>query len=274
MYESQLGLTDRPFAETTSPSVYVATRTHEVAKRRLRYALEHGCGPAVLFGPAGSGKTLLARQLASELAGAAVFVSFPALAPGELLAYLVEELGGATAAPTGSVAETAVSTHAAVRHLRARFAALAAHGERPLVVIDDAHLITNTETFDALRMLLNFATAGPADLSLLLLGAAELVVELPAGLADRLAARCLLGPLTEQESAAYVLGRLATAGAKSPLFTPPALIALHRFAAGIPRRLNRLADLALLIAYAQDQTIADEAMVAIAAREFQRDLAA
>jgi type II secretory pathway predicted ATPase ExeA len=274
VYESQLGLRDRPFAETTSPSGYVATRTHEAAKRRLRYALEHGCGPAVLFGPAGSGKTLLARQLASESTGPTVFVSFPALAPGELLAYLVEELGGATAAADSALVDTGVTIHASVRQLRARFAALAARGERPLVVIDDAHLITATETFDALHMLLNFATAGPPDLSLLLLGAAELVLALPAGLADRLAARCLLAPLTEPESATYVLGRLAAAGAQSPLFTPPALIALHRFAAGLPRRLNRLADLALLIAYAQDQSVADETMVAIAAREFQRDLAA
>jgi hypothetical protein len=41
----------------------------------------------------------------------------------------------------------------------------------------------------------------------------------------------------------------------------------------LARRLNRLADLALLIAYAQDLAIVDDAIVRVAAREFQRDAA-
>ncbi len=43
---------------------------------------------------------------------------------------------------------------------------------------------------------------------------------------------------------------------------------------GLPRRLNRLADLALLIAYAQELVTVDVSVVSIAAREFKRDLAA
>src|SRR5436305_64078 len=73
----------------------------------------------------------------------------------------------------------------------------------------------------------------------------------PALLSGRLTARCLLGPLAAPESASYVAGRLANAGASAPLFDPPALAELHRQADGLPRRLNRLADLALLIAYAE-----------------------
>jgi type II secretory pathway predicted ATPase ExeA len=104
-------------------------------------------------------------------------------------------------------------------------------------------------------------------------GGAETLLELPTGFTARLAAQCLLDPLTEVESSAYVVGRLAAAGSTDPLFSSSALAALHGAADGIPRRLNRLADMALLIAYAKDLLVVDETIVNIAAREFQREAA-
>ena len=50
-------------------------------------------------------------------------------------------------------------------------------------------------------------------------------------------------------------------------FDPPALAELHRQADGLPRRLNRLADFALLIAYAQGRDRPDAGTVLAAARE-------
>jgi type II secretory pathway predicted ATPase ExeA len=140
-----------------------------------------------------------------------------------------------------------------------------------LLIVDEAQLIRDPEAFEALRSLLNFASGGPPDLSLLLVGTAELLLHLPPGLSDRLTARCLLGPFTEAESSSFVLGRLAAAGAAGPLFSAEALTALHRGADGLPRRLNLLADLSLLIAYAEGHPQADARTVAIAAREFPLD---
>jgi type II secretory pathway predicted ATPase ExeA len=265
VYETHYGLERRPFGETVNPSVYVALPSHEGVLRRLQYALDQGRGPAVLFGPPGSGKTLLARRLVSQLPGPAVHVTFPALSTAELVAHLAEEFGNLTVPPS--------SLNQALRQLRSRLAALVSRGRRPLLVIDEAHLIDQPTTFETLRLLLNFATDGSPDLGLLLVGGAELLLDLSPGLADRLTARCLTGPLTEAESTTYVLGRLAAAGARSPFFSPEALIALHHAASGLPRRLNRLADMALLIAYAQDLPHADDRTIAIAAREFNHDTA-
>ena len=266
MYEAHFGLNGPPFGETVSPAAYVPVPSRDAVLRRLRYALEHNRGPAVVFGPPGSGKTIVARRLAIELGGLVIHVTFPALSAAELVGHLALELGG-LAAPPGSL-------HAALSHVRGHLAALATRGQSPLVVIDDAHLINSVSTFEALRLLLNFTTNGPSDLSLLFVGDAEVLLEMPTGLADRLAATCLLGPMAEAESATYVVGRLAAVGAGSPVFSADALTALHRAADGLPRRLNRLADMALLIAYAQDLSTADASVVSIAAREFNRDIAA
>ena len=75
------------------------------------------------------------------------------------------------------------------------------------------------------------------------------------------------GPLTEDESSAYVLGRLADVGARTPLFDAEQLAALHVLADGLPRRLNRLADLALLVAFAEGLPRPDARCLDVAALE-------
>jgi general secretion pathway protein A len=48
---------------------------------------------------------------------------------------------------------------------------------------------------------------------------------------------------------------LQLAGAERPLFSDDALTALHDVSGGIPRRINRIGDMALLVGFAEQRTI-------------------
>ncbi len=270
MYEAHFGLTPRPFGDSPGGMTDVALPSRDLVRRRLRYGLEQGQGPALLVGPPGTGKTLLARALGAELGGRTVHLTWPVMPAAELVAFLADELG----LPPSSGSGAGASWNGSIRRLQTGLAAAVTRGDRPFLIVDEAHLIEDPATFEALRLILNFASGGPPDLALLLVGGPEVLAQLPPMLADRLAARSFLGELTRTESSTYVLERLRIAGATRPLFDPPALAELHGAAEGSPRRLNRLADLALLVAYAEGRDEAGRPDVLAAAREAPFDLLA
>ena len=162
MYESHFGLSAPPFRETIDPTAYLPLSSHESALRRLRYGLERGSGPGIVYGPPGSGKTLLARRLIDDLGMPAVHLAFPAMPAAELVAFLADELAAPPCDATG--------VGGAVRRLRGVLAGAVAGDRRTLLIVDEAHLIDDPATFEALRLLLNFTTGGIPDLAMVLVG--------------------------------------------------------------------------------------------------------
>jgi general secretion pathway protein A len=125
-----------------------------------------------------------------------------------------------------------------------------------VLVIDEAHLLSGVQTFEALRLLLNFDTDGTPDMTLLLVGEPAILptMDRMPQWEERLAVKCLVRPLNESETAAYAEHRLRVAGATRSIIDPSAMATLHALTHGIPRRINRLCDLALLIGFAEEQT--------------------
>ena len=66
-------------------------------------------------------------------------------------------------------------------------------------------------------------------------------------LRHRLAVRYHLKALTETETEEYIEHRLGIAGAKQKIFSEYAFKEIYYFSAGIPRRINNICDMALLI---------------------------
>ena len=65
--------------------------------------------------------------------------------------------------------------------------------------------------------------------------------------------KCLLRPFTLEETISYLNHRLQIANAQRPIFDGSAMESLHHFSRGVPREINGLADLALLIGFAEEK---------------------
>jgi general secretion pathway protein A len=265
MYESYWGLNARPFDPRDDAAFYYPAESQHAALVKLRYALEHGCA-AALAGAPGTGKTLLTELLAAQFASQGwtfVRLAFPLLSPGELLAYLADEL--TRDEPPLSDACRPIDQN--LRRFEGSLAKLAADNKRVAIVIDEAHTIEDSRAWEALRLLLNLGNGTQTSPILIFAGQTrlmELLARLP-HLEERLTARCLLPPFSQEETAAYIGHRLQASGAQREIFAASAVDAIHALAQGTPRRINRLADLALLVGYAEElQTIVAEQIEAVA----------
>jgi general secretion pathway protein A len=164
----------------------------------------------------------------------------------DLLVYLAEQLGAPPADPPRHTVEESV------RRLEFLFRQNVEAGRHAVVVIDEAHLLEDCGALETLRLLLNFEFAGRPALTLLLVGQMNLVsaVGRLTSLEERIAVKALVRSFTAEETAAYVRHRLNVAGAARDIFTADALEALHYLGHGTARQINRLADLALLVGFA------------------------
>lgn len=273
MYQAYWQLTEKPFEVSWDPRFYYPSHSHQAALLKLRYALESGAEAALIAGPSGVGKSLVVSLLRGVVGGGFepwVEVAFPRLPPEEYLAFLAEALG-----PKGSGQEV-LPSHRQIEEIGRGVIEAAEQGRRPVVVVEDAHLITDPEWWETLRLLLNFRAGTRPGLTILLVTQPALLplMERIPSWHDRLAVRALVRAFQPQETAAYVAHRLKVAGATREIFDPQAVELLHQLAQGIPRRINRLADLALLVGYAEGQDLVTADQLEAVAEELFSPLAA
>lgn len=273
MYESYWHLNSKPFECGADTRLYYPAESHQAALLKLRYAIETQRHAALLAGESGTGKSLLVRMLAQQLPERyrpVVHIDFPQLPAAELVAALAARLDPAQdRAAASSLAE-------AVERIQRTLADNAAQGRHAVAAIDDAHLLDGGRAFDALRLLMNFEAAAHPALTILFVGQPCLAatIERNPSLDERIASKCLLRPLSLDETTAYVEHRLRAAGATQSIFEPDALEALFYTTQGVPRRIHRLADLALLIGFAEERPTIAAAQIEAVAQELLVTVAA
>ena len=265
MYEAYWRLTSRPFDEMFDGRSYYPSEAHQGALLKLRYAIENQRGAALLSGPSGVGKTMLVgalRRQLSEQHSPVIHLVFPHLTPREFVSYLADELGA-----TPANHSEALDEH--LHRLQRFVAENASRGRQAVLAIDEAHLLAEAGLLDTLRLLMNFEAHGRPAWTLLLIGQPSMLpwIDRMPALEDRLAVKCLLRPLSLDETISYVSHRLQVAGAKREIFTHEGFVTLQQLTGGNPRRINRLCDLALLIGFAEEQSVLGAATLEAVANE-------
>ncbi len=251
MYETYWQLQEKPFENCIDPRFYYPGESPQAALLKLRYAVENRRGGALLAGASGTGKTLVVamlRNMLDEKHTPFVHLIFPQMDTAELLGYIADTLEGAPCAAANRGVQTSI------QRIERFLTENSREGRHAVIVIDEVHLLTHAQTWEALRLLLNFQSSGQPSLTLLLAGQTAILPMLDRmpHFDERLGVKCLLRPFSEEETAAYVNHRLRTAGVKRTIINPDAFTTLYELTGGVARRINRLCDLALLIGYAEE----------------------
>jgi type II secretory pathway predicted ATPase ExeA len=268
MYESFFGFNARPFGKTPDPGFLYESPQHREALARLEYAVEEK-ELALLTGDIGSGKTTLSRALIDRVGESrpVVLLINPRLTPMQLLRAVASGLGIVPARMRNDLLE----------QIHTKLFELYEDDREPVLMIDEAQLIPTKSTFDEIRLLTNFQLDDQNLLSVVLIGQPELAARLDrdayTALRQRIGLRYSLGPLSFEDTVAYLDHRIRVAGGERNPFSQEAMAEIHSVSGGIPRLINTLATTALLDAFGDDAPVIEPDRIISAAREHHMEQA-
>src|SRR5581483_8894081 len=190
------------------------------------------------------------------------YLATPSLAREEILQAFADELG---------MSLSQQRTAAVLRELQDHLIQRYADGKRVVVLVDEAHAMPD-DTLEHVPLLSNLESNRHKLLQLVLFGQPELDGTLAKPslrqLRDRITHSFRTRPLSPAEVSRYVSFRMRAAGYRGPeVFSPRALAAIARASGGLTRRINILADKALLAAFTENTHGATERHVRAAVKD-------
>jgi len=249
MYEEFFGLSRRPFAATVRHDLFFAAGPFEAARQTLVRCIGRGEGPALLIGPAGTGKTMLCQMVAKHFHDTFRVVvlddgqvdtrrvlmqsimfglgqPYRDMDEGELRLGMIDYLTSSEDCPRGM-----------------------------LLIIDEADALP-LRLLDEIRAITNLIRNGEPRVRLLLCGGSSMEERFTSPELDsfnqRIAARCYTETMSRSETAGYVAHQIAVVGGstESP-FDDDAIRSLYDATEGVPRLVNQVCDHAMMLATEQ-----------------------
>lgn len=270
MYETYYDFSAMPFQLTPDSRFFFGSKGHTRAIAHLIYGLSQGEGFVIVTGEVGAGKTTLVERLWSELDRDTYTlarinttqVSGDDLFRLTMSAFGLDTEGADKATMLRQFGELLAEHRASDRHC--------------LLVVDEAQNLS-LAGLEELRMLSNLTEDGRTSLQTILLGQPQFRRKLASPDLDQLRQRVLasyhLGPLTDDETRAYIEHRLTAVGWHGrPTWTDAAFAAVYRHTGGIPRRINRLCSRVLLYGALEESDTITGPMVDNTAHELRQDI--
>jgi type II secretory pathway predicted ATPase ExeA len=268
MYNEHFGLTQAPFRITPDTGLFYTGGGRGDVLDALVYAVTTGEGIVKVVGEVGTGKTMLCRMLEERLPDNVqiAYLANPSLTPEDILHAVALELGLELPpqAPRLQV----------MHRLQQALLELHAENRRVVALVEEAQSMP-VGTLEEIRLLSNLETKNEKLLQIILFGQPELDDNLALPeirqLRERITHSFQLKPLGVDEIKDYVAFRLRASGYRGrDAFTRHAYRAMSRASEGLTRRVNIIADKAMLAAYAEDthDVSAKHVKVAIQDSEF------
>ena len=265
MYLEHFGLDRPPFKITPDTSMFYEGSKRGAALDALVYAIRSGEGIIKVVGEVGSGKTMLCRMLEVKLSAIVdiVYIANPSLSPDNILHVIAHEL------------------HLDVRNDESKLDVmqklqdylLKKHaGNRQVVVFVEEAQSMPVETLEEIRLLSNLETDQHKLLQMVLFGQPELDDKLAQPhirqLKERITHGFYLDPFPPEDTLDYLNFRMRSVGYRGPsIFNQRTANAVEKYSSGLSRRINIIADKALMASFSEGNHEVRASHVATAAKD-------
>ena len=240
MYLSHWGLAESPFRSRLASRYFYPSPTHEEALARLQFLVEEGHRVGLLMGGEGCGKSLVMEVFAAQRRSAGrpvVKISLLGVNRIEFLWGVATELGSCPRAPLAVSSLWRVVADRLVEH---RY-----QGLETVLLLDDADR-AGRDVLAQVARLARHDLSPDSRLTVVLAGRRERMGRLGHSLLELAELRIDLEAWEPSDTENYLKASLTQSGRSAATFDEPAVARLHELARGIPRRVARLADLALV----------------------------
>lgn len=254
MYHAYWRLNRPPFASREAAPLFYEGESQLESLARLRFVARQRQN-ALMVGERGAGKSTLLGQFAAQCRAEGRDLAAANLAGLSAREFLWNVAAQLSLGPRPD--DDAIRLF---RRLADHAAATRWRNASTLLLLDDADQ-AGPDVHLQLSRLLSLSESGTAWLTLIMASTPSGVARLGESLLDAIDLRIDAGPWNEAETIGYIQHALLEAGADQPIFEDEALSTLYSLTDGLPRRVNRLADHALLGAAAEGLETVDAGMI-------------